>query len=213
MAEDLKEKILGAASALFGERGVRDVTIEDVCRSLSISKKTFYQYYSQKEDLVFDVVQSRSQKQKQFLSCLFQGKNAIEILHIASTLIQQKRWLEQESRMVSDIMKYYPETFRKSTRLKESEIHKTFIAYVRQGQEERFFRPDIDVEALSLVFGFIHKGIARYASGNDPCPVKKISHKRLCSAFAQTVGLTLFTQEGWDAYHELFKDQLYEKNE
>lgn len=213
MAEDLKDKILETASALFDGRGVRDVTIEDVCRTLSISKKTFYQYYSQKEDLVFDVIQSRFETRKQFLSSLCHGKNAIEILGVASTLMAQKHWIDKESRMASDVMKYYPETFRKSTVLRESDIRKTFVSYVLQGQEEGFFQKDIDVEAQALVFGFIHKGIAKYGSGNDSIPGKKISHKRLCSAFAKTVGLTLFTEEGWEAYHELFKDQLYEKNE
>ena len=43
MAEDIKEKILSTAYALFRQRGVRDVTIDDICRSLSMSKKTFYQ--------------------------------------------------------------------------------------------------------------------------------------------------------------------------
>ena len=87
MAEDLQDKILETASALFDGRGVRDVTIEDVCRALSISKKTFYQYYSQKEDLVFDVIQSRFETRKQFISSLCHGKNAIEILGVASTLM------------------------------------------------------------------------------------------------------------------------------
>lgn len=44
------------ANGLFSKDGVREVSIDDICRKLCISKKTFYQYYAQKEDLVADVV-------------------------------------------------------------------------------------------------------------------------------------------------------------
>ena len=82
MSDDLKDRILETAESLFDARGVRDVTIDDVCRQLSISKKTFYQFYAQKEDLVGAVVQKRIADSQQYFSRIFRGKNAVEIFWI-----------------------------------------------------------------------------------------------------------------------------------
>lgn len=60
MAELTKETIMMTANGLFSKDGVREVSIDDICRKLCISKKTFYQYYAQKEDLVADVVPTMS---------------------------------------------------------------------------------------------------------------------------------------------------------
>ena len=53
--EETKDEILNAADALFNKSGIRATTIDDVCRAVGISKKTFYQFYLNKEDLVASV--------------------------------------------------------------------------------------------------------------------------------------------------------------
>lgn len=52
------------ANGLFSKYGVCEVSIDDICRKLCISKKTFYQYYAQKEDLVADVVTYNVERKK-----------------------------------------------------------------------------------------------------------------------------------------------------
>jgi AcrR family transcriptional regulator len=47
---------MDVALELFVARGIRDVSIDEVCHELGISKKTFYVFYAKKEDLVRDTV-------------------------------------------------------------------------------------------------------------------------------------------------------------
>ena len=101
------------ANGLFSKDGVREVSIDDICRKLCISKKTFYQYYAQKEDLVADVVTYNVERKKDEFERMVEGKNAVQVLKAMFALIGRKKTMDKDKRMVKDIMKYYPETFIK----------------------------------------------------------------------------------------------------
>ncbi|HEY3430511.1 MAG TPA: helix-turn-helix domain-containing protein, partial [Cyclobacteriaceae bacterium] len=49
---DNKEKILRGAEDLFMKYGVRSISMDDIARHLAVSKKTLYQHFADKEDLV-----------------------------------------------------------------------------------------------------------------------------------------------------------------
>lgn len=72
------------ANGLFSKGGVREVSIDDICRKLCISKKTFYQYYAQKEDLVADVVTYNVERKKDEFERMVEGKNAVQVLRPCS---------------------------------------------------------------------------------------------------------------------------------
>ena len=53
---DLRERIVTTASRLFKAQGVKQVRMDDIARELSISKKTLYELFSDKEELLLEVV-------------------------------------------------------------------------------------------------------------------------------------------------------------
>ena len=53
---EVKTSILQRAMDMFQRYGLRAMTMDDVCRELSMSKKTLYQYFSNKADLVDQAV-------------------------------------------------------------------------------------------------------------------------------------------------------------
>ena len=46
---------------LIKKRGLKKVTVEDVCAAVNIGKGTFYSYYKSKEDLLYEVVKACEQ--------------------------------------------------------------------------------------------------------------------------------------------------------
>ncbi len=61
-----RDKILKGAEGLFTKYGVRSISLDDIARHLSVSKKTLYQHFTDKEDivtLVFESVLSESRKE------------------------------------------------------------------------------------------------------------------------------------------------------
>src|SRR3954463_11909678 len=49
---EAQEKILKASLQLFFKYGIKHVTMDDIARELGMSKKTIYQFYKEKDDLV-----------------------------------------------------------------------------------------------------------------------------------------------------------------
>ena len=52
---NLKEDILKAATPRMQQVGIRSVSVDDLCKELGISKKTFYVYFPSKDELVSEI--------------------------------------------------------------------------------------------------------------------------------------------------------------
>jgi AcrR family transcriptional regulator len=50
--EATRSRIVDGAAALFGEVGIAEATVQDVLGRASVSRRTFYQYFTSKEDVV-----------------------------------------------------------------------------------------------------------------------------------------------------------------
>jgi AcrR family transcriptional regulator len=50
-----RERILSESELLFKKYGARNIKVEDIATRLSISKKTIYQYFKDKDALVYEV--------------------------------------------------------------------------------------------------------------------------------------------------------------
>ena len=53
-----REEISDTAVKLFLDKGYNNVTIQDICNELNITKPTLYKYISNKEDLILDLYDS-----------------------------------------------------------------------------------------------------------------------------------------------------------
>lgn len=79
--QKLKARILEAATSMFVEQGIRMVRMDDIARSLSISKRTLYEIYDNKEELLMDVVKTGIERDRNRISTLLtNGANPIEVI-------------------------------------------------------------------------------------------------------------------------------------
>jgi len=145
----LHENIILVSSRLFEQFGIRSVSIENICKELHISKKTFYIHFPQKKDLVDEVLMYINKKNYEKFEKLFKNKNAIDSLILIIREI--KKTMESESLCLCyDLRKYYPKVFEKHEILRRSEIREGFEKFLTQGITEGFYREDLDVELISL---------------------------------------------------------------
>ena len=66
----MKERILEEAERLFWKYGVRSVTMEDIARKLGISKKTIYQHFSDKEQILYQVIEDKTGRDQSEMECM-----------------------------------------------------------------------------------------------------------------------------------------------
>ena len=76
----LREVILKTAMKAFAEKGIRAVKMDDIAESLAISKRTMYEIYATKEELLYEGVKAFREKRKEKFMELAKEKDLMEIL-------------------------------------------------------------------------------------------------------------------------------------
>lgn len=145
--EEKTKYILERVSSLFLKYGIRSVTMDDVSREAGISKKTLYQFFKDKEDLVEQTI-SLFMCQNLYLKAKSESINAIDSLitlrnHVAQIMKHYNNNLEFE------LKKYYPSQYEKLKTHKRNDIYEGTLDNINQGIYEGFYRKGIDVEFVA----------------------------------------------------------------
>lgn len=146
---DLKEKILEAATPMFYQHGIRKVKMDDIAKRLRISKRTAYEIYADKEDLLLEVLQHSDEANRQKMKRLdVPGTNVIDII-----ILFFKQKAEEVSRInpvFFEDMQRYPkllEFFRKRHERQGVETQD----FIRRGIDEGYFLTDINFDLVVMV--------------------------------------------------------------
>ena len=146
---DLKEKILEAATPMFHQHGIRKVKMDDIAKRLRISKRTVYEIYADKEDLLLEVLQHSDEANRQKMKRLdVPGTNVIDII-----ILFFKQKAEEVSRInpvFFEDMQRYPkllEFFRKRHERQGVETQD----FIRRGIDEGYFLTDINFDLVVMV--------------------------------------------------------------
>jgi AcrR family transcriptional regulator len=148
---DTKDKILKGAETLFMKYGVRSISMDDIARHLSVSKKTLYQHFADKEDIVTIVTMSHMERAKaEFDEVRSRVSNAIEELAQISICLK-KNMEEINPSLLFDLQKYHPRAWAAWQEYKVSCIYDSIQRNLKQGIEEGYYRPDMNPEIISIV--------------------------------------------------------------
>ncbi len=141
-----KEELLEAISGLFLTYGLRSTSMDDISAHLKISKKTLYQIFENKNDVVEQVVAYRIEKNREkHASGDLLKMTPVRILYSIRTHILESLNTQLPANYF-DIKKYHPEVYGRILR-EESEFMETFMDVVlRRGVEEGFLRNDTDMK-------------------------------------------------------------------
>ncbi|MEQ9298296.1 MAG: TetR/AcrR family transcriptional regulator [Cyclobacteriaceae bacterium] len=148
---DTKEKIIQKADELFRLYGMRSVTMDDISKGLGISKKTIYQYYSDKDEIVTRATRHMLEHEQQEIEEISQGsKNALDELFEISRCIR-KNVTNINPSILFELQKYHAKAWEIYLDFKEHAFKKTITQNLERGIKEGFFRKEIDIEVLALM--------------------------------------------------------------
>lgn len=148
---DYKEKLLKGADELFMKYGLRSVSMDDIARHLGVSKKTIYQHFADKDEVVVSVAKSLMAKQKvQFESIASQSKNAVEeMVKISFCLKEDMKNINPS--VLFDMQKYHQSAWNEWLDFKQKYIRQNIIRSLKKGIAEGYFRGDINLEILAVM--------------------------------------------------------------
>ena len=146
---ELRARIVKVASDLYLRQGIKRVTMDDVAHALRISKRTLYEVFREKEELVIDCVKLQRQEfQKQVDEFHSQGSNVLE--STLKTIHFAMRQYTETSKLFFDDVNIYPQV--KELMLKDRENKReASLAYFKLGVEQGLFLPDLDYDIIATL--------------------------------------------------------------
>ena len=150
MELEIKSNIIKTANELFMRLGVRSVTMDDVARELSVSKKTLYQYFDNKDNLVLAVVQRHIDFEKEeFTGIPDKSSNAVEeIFHVAHCIREHVSKVNPST--LYDIQKYHMNAFNLFLSFKNEFIKGTVKTNLERGIAEGYYRKELNAEIIAI---------------------------------------------------------------
>ena len=163
----MEDKIIAKASKMFLNLGFKSVTMDDIAKELSISKKTLYKYFGNKHDLVATTTTLLHQ------SCFLeiqnitkQGFNPIEENFEIKKMFKEM-FQNASSSPVYQLKKYYPKVHEKIMQKERLLFSECLQKNMKKGIEEGYYRKDVNIELVtkfyfSLVFSIHENTVENY---------------------------------------------------
>ncbi len=152
---DFEEKhryLMDRCLGLFFQFGVRSLGMDDIAQKLGISKKTLYQHFSNKEDLVRQVVDYLSSRHREkYDSITSLEGNAIDKLLKASTMAcEEMRFYNPV--LTFDLHKYHADIFEGHIDKEKKYFKDKILENLLQGIQEGLYRPELNIELVATLY-------------------------------------------------------------
>ena len=148
--ENKREYILEQVARMYMQHGIRSVTMDDVAAELGMSKKTLYQFFKDKADLVEEVVSAFLMQDDEFHSKENKKLNAIDrIFWIREHMNNMLKLMHNN--MEYDLKKGYPMVYKKITKYKRKRIYEDHLLIMDQGKNEGLFRAELNSDMLARI--------------------------------------------------------------
>lgn len=153
---ELHDKILIETKKMFHKQGIKQVRMDDIAKYLSISKRTLYEIFQDKETLLLECIKKKHQLQEKYVfgdNFDFSNANVLDVvLRYYKHTIEELPYINPA---FFEDLKKYPNVvaYMRSERDKD---FKKVVNYFNRGIEEGIFRKDVNMELfirlLNLTF-------------------------------------------------------------
>lgn len=147
--ELVKERIVLAAFEAFSRYGIKSISMDYLARTIGISKRTIYDYFCDKEELLTEGVNYYSLRRQAILQQIYREALSVpEVIYAFYTKIMEKpKWFSQ---------KFYDDLHKFPKAMKRLEEEKNALSaecldLFRRGVADGDFRKEINYEIVALI--------------------------------------------------------------
>lgn len=123
--------------------------MDDIAKHLGMSKKTIYQFFKDKNELVVALVKKKLQEDEdQMCALIKKSDNVIEEM-INMMKCSEEIFSRINPIVIHDLQKYHPEAWEQFQAFKAKVIVHTLEELLTKGIKQGYIRPDIDVKIMA----------------------------------------------------------------
>jgi AcrR family transcriptional regulator len=204
----IKDGILVKAGELFLSYGIRSVTMDEIAGNLGMSKKTLYQYFSNKSELIQEIMLAKVEQDKiAFAQIYANSANAVqEILEIAEHVIYTLRKITPA--LMYDLHKYHHESWCTMQDIRKEQIYAQIKSNLERGLTEGVYRKEIDPDVIAKIY----VATVMIISGDEVFPIQTYPKYKVVEMFMNYHIHGIASPKGL-ALLQLYKEEIGKRRE
>lgn len=150
--ESKQLEILEKAGEVFMRYGIKATTMDDLGKALGISKKTIYKYFKDKNDLVTQIVQAKTELDKMVCQeAKLSAENAIDEMFRISRFVSELFGNLSPS-VFFDLQKYHHRAWGLMEQHKNNYVKAQVIENIERGIKEGYYRSNLKSDIIATVY-------------------------------------------------------------
>ena len=127
--------------------------MDDIARELGISKKTLYQHFETKNDLLKSVVEYNLANDIKIVTEIqATSKDAIDEMFLVAKHVIDEIVQIQSPTLIFDLQKYHPELWQAFENFQNQQIANHIQQNIERGVKEGFYRPEANATIISRIY-------------------------------------------------------------
>jgi len=144
-----KVRILLKAEELFMQYGIRSVSMDDIANNLGMSKKTLYQYFADKDELVEAVVEGHiNEVQGDCINCRTNATDAIHEIFLTMEHIMEEL-NNMNPMLLYDLEKFHFKAYQRFKNYKDKFLLQIIRNNIEWGIKDELYRTGLNIDILS----------------------------------------------------------------
>lgn len=145
----VKEHVIAAAAKAFMQKGIRTVRMDDIAVGLSISKRTLYELFHDKEDLLLDVMKLHREGMQEYMTQV--ASKAENVLEVILKFYQRSAQdFQNTNRTFFEDIKKYPKVMAYINESRKENLDSAMEFY-RKGVNQGIFRNDVNYDIVQAM--------------------------------------------------------------
>lgn len=147
--DEVRNLILNAALEQFMSKGIKEVKMDDIASLLSVSKRTIYELFSDKEELLLEALKLLHERTRSEGKAIIRRSEHILdiILNLYGLYFEL---LKKVNKKFFTELERYPRICQRNKE-REAKNNKKFLAWIELGRKQGLFREDANFEVLSYI--------------------------------------------------------------
>jgi len=147
-----RQRIIEAASALFAKSGIKRLTMDDLAKHIGISKRTIYEYFKNKEELLVACINDYTFGSGDFTQKVLLGADNMVEAMLLMIQMDAKQASHQQVSLIEDVRKYYPLVYKEHLLRLNADRSIYFEQIIHLGMKEGVFRKNQKLEMIVHFF-------------------------------------------------------------
>src|SRR6187402_1265219 len=143
------DRIIEGGEELFLKAGIKSVTMDDIAKHLGMSKKTIYQFFKDKNELVIALVKKKLKDDEDQMSAIISKSNNVIEEMINMMKCSEEIFARINPIVIHDMQKYHPDAWKQFQNFKADVLVRTLEELLNKGIKQGYIRPDLNVKILA----------------------------------------------------------------